>query len=73
MSIIGSIVGIRLDLAEVFALHAAGKTTVVRETRALDEVNAQHLPTDDVVSKILYFATRAIGHTTGSGPDIVPC
>lgn len=39
VSIIGSIVGTRLDLAEVFALHAAGKTTVVRESRSLDEVN----------------------------------
>ena len=39
ISLIGSIVGTRLDLAEVFELHAAGKTTVVRTTRELDEVN----------------------------------
>lgn len=37
--IVGSIVGTRLDLAEVFELHAAGLTKVVYETRALDEVN----------------------------------
>jgi alcohol dehydrogenase, propanol-preferring len=37
--IIGSIVGTRTDLREVFELHAAGKTTVIREIRPLDEVN----------------------------------
>jgi hypothetical protein len=35
-----SIVGTRQDLAEVFALHAAGRTRVVSQTRKLDEVNA---------------------------------
>jgi propanol-preferring alcohol dehydrogenase len=39
ISVIGSIVGTRLDLAEVFELHAAGKTQVVRTTRRIDEVN----------------------------------
>jgi propanol-preferring alcohol dehydrogenase len=39
-SVIGSIVGTRQDLAEVFALHAAGRTEVVTEPRKLDEVNA---------------------------------
>ncbi len=39
ISVIGSIVGTRLDLAEVFELHAAGKTKVVRTTRHLNEVN----------------------------------
>jgi propanol-preferring alcohol dehydrogenase len=39
ISVIGSIVGTRLDLAEVFELHAAGRTQVVRTTRRLDEVN----------------------------------
>lgn len=38
-SVIGSIVGTRNDLADVFALHAAGRTTVVTQTRKLDEVN----------------------------------
>ncbi|GAB3837877.1 zinc-dependent alcohol dehydrogenase [Dactylosporangium cerinum] len=38
-SIIGSIVGTRQDLAEVFALHAAGRTRVISQTRKLDEVN----------------------------------
>jgi len=39
ITIIGSIVGTRKDLAEVYALHALGRTTVIRETRRLDEVN----------------------------------
>ncbi|MGW3940502.1 zinc-dependent alcohol dehydrogenase [Streptomyces phaeochromogenes] len=39
ISVIGSIVGTRQDLAEVFALHAAGRTQVIAETRRLDEVN----------------------------------
>jgi alcohol dehydrogenase, propanol-preferring len=37
--IIGSIVGTRNDLAEVFALHAAGRTKVIAVDRKLDEVN----------------------------------
>lgn len=39
ISIIGSIVGTRQDLAEVFALHAAGRTTVIAESRMLEQVN----------------------------------
>ncbi|MET7699036.1 zinc-dependent alcohol dehydrogenase [Streptomyces sp. NPDC005485] len=38
-SVIGSIVGTRQDLAEVFQLHAAGRTRVVRESRPLASVN----------------------------------
>ncbi|MFF8993562.1 zinc-dependent alcohol dehydrogenase [Streptomyces sp. NPDC014983] len=38
-SVIGSIVGTRQDLDEVFRLHAAGRTKVIRETRPLDSVN----------------------------------
>ncbi|RLQ02405.1 alcohol dehydrogenase AdhP [Micromonospora sp. BL1] len=39
ITVLGSIVGTRADLAEVFALHAAGRTRVVYETRKLDEIN----------------------------------
>jgi alcohol dehydrogenase, propanol-preferring len=39
-SVIGSIVGTRADLADVFALHAAGRTRVIYETRPLGAVNA---------------------------------
>ncbi|WP_329347842.1 zinc-dependent alcohol dehydrogenase [Streptomyces sp. NBC_01261] len=38
-SVIGSIVGTRQDLTEVFQLHAAGRTKVISETRPLDTVN----------------------------------
>ncbi len=39
ISVIGSIVGTREDLAEVFRLHAAGRTRVDLEVRKLDEIN----------------------------------
>jgi propanol-preferring alcohol dehydrogenase len=39
ISVIGSIVGTRGDLAEVFKLHAAGRTRVIYETRKLEEIN----------------------------------
>jgi alcohol dehydrogenase, propanol-preferring len=39
ITVVGSIVGTRTDLREVFELHAAGKTRVIREVRPLDEVN----------------------------------
>lgn len=38
--VIGSIVGTRNDLTDVFALHAAGRTKVVAEPRQLNDVNA---------------------------------
>jgi propanol-preferring alcohol dehydrogenase len=37
--VVGSIVGTRTDLAEVFELHALGRTRVIRETRRLEQVN----------------------------------
>jgi alcohol dehydrogenase, propanol-preferring len=37
--VVGSIVGTRVDLQEVFELHAMGRTRVVHEERNLDEVN----------------------------------
>ncbi|MCW2634178.1 MAG: zinc-dependent alcohol dehydrogenase [Blastococcus sp.] len=49
-SVIGSIVGTRNDLADVFALHAAGRTTVVSVERKLDEVNES---IDDVRSGVV--------------------
>ena len=39
ITVVGSIVGTRADLREVFELHAAGKTRVTREVRPLDGVN----------------------------------
>ncbi|MYV44126.1 zinc-dependent alcohol dehydrogenase [Streptomyces sp. SID2888] len=46
-SVIGSIVGTRQDLAEVFQLHAEGRTRVIYETRRLSTVNES---IDDVLS-----------------------
>lgn len=40
ISIIGSIVGTRGDLAEVFALQAQGRTVVISESRRLADVNS---------------------------------
>ncbi|MEV6235020.1 alcohol dehydrogenase AdhP [Saccharopolyspora shandongensis] len=39
ITIVGSIVGTRGDLDEVFRLHQQGRTKVIREARRLDEVN----------------------------------
>jgi propanol-preferring alcohol dehydrogenase len=46
-SVIGSIVGTRNDLNDVFTLHAAGRTKVIAVDRKLDEVNQS---IDDVLS-----------------------
>ncbi|RNM16415.1 zinc-dependent alcohol dehydrogenase [Nocardioides pocheonensis] len=40
ISVIGSLVGTRNDLEDVFRLHAAGRTRVVAQTRKLEDVNA---------------------------------
>ncbi|GAA3023613.1 alcohol dehydrogenase AdhP [Kitasatospora albolonga] len=37
--VVGSIVGTRQDLAEVFRLHSLGRTRVVRESRRLEDIN----------------------------------
>jgi len=39
IQVIGSLVGTRVDLAEVFELHAGGRTRVVLEPRELEAVN----------------------------------
>lgn len=38
-SVIGSIIGSRNDLADVFALHGAGRTKIIAVNRKLGEVN----------------------------------
>jgi alcohol dehydrogenase, propanol-preferring len=38
--VLGSIVGTRIDLQELFELHAAGKTEVVYERRQPEQVNS---------------------------------
>ncbi|TMS00262.1 alcohol dehydrogenase AdhP [Nonomuraea basaltis] len=47
ISVIGSIVGTRADLAEVFQLHAQGRTKVIYQTRKLEEINQSF---DDVLA-----------------------
>ena len=39
IKVVGSLVGTRVDLAEMFELHADGRTRVVRESRKLNQVN----------------------------------
>jgi propanol-preferring alcohol dehydrogenase len=39
ITVVGSIVGTRVDLREVFELHAAGLTRVITEVRPLEDVN----------------------------------
>ena len=55
-SIIGSIVGTRNDLADVFALHAAGRTTVISVDRKLDEVNQsiEDVLAGDVPARVVF-------------------
>ena len=52
ISVIGSIVGTREDLAEVFRLHALGRTRVIAEPRKLDEIN-------DAIDEVLHGRTPA--------------
>src|SRR6185437_9222939 len=51
-SVIGSIVGTRADLAEVFDLHAAGRTRVIYETRPLAAVN-------EAIAEVLHGKAKA--------------
>jgi len=51
-SVIGSIVGTRADLADVFALHAVGRTTVSYETRPLAHVN-------EAIAEVLHGKAKA--------------
>ena len=51
-SVIGSIVGTRADLDDVFALYAAGRTRVIYETRPLAGVN-------EAIAEVLQGKARA--------------
>jgi len=52
ISVIGSIVGTRADLADVFALHALGRTRVIYEARNLAQVN-------ECIGEVLHGRARA--------------
>ncbi|GIT81783.1 zinc-dependent alcohol dehydrogenase [Leifsonia sp. LS1] len=76
ISIIGSIVGTRQDLAEVFALHAAGRTRVVAERRDIAGVNdAVHEVLAGSVAARLVFVydapTPSVDSATGTGASAV--
>jgi alcohol dehydrogenase, propanol-preferring len=54
--VLGSIVGTRVDLQEVFELHAAGKTEVIHERRRLDDVNSaiHEVETGQVKARLVF-------------------
>lgn len=56
ISIIGSIVGTRQDLREVFELHAAGRTRVIAESRRLEQVNESfdEVLAGDVAARLVF-------------------
>jgi propanol-preferring alcohol dehydrogenase len=56
ITVTGSIVGTRVDLAETYELHADGRTTVIRETRKLEDVNEafQEIEKGDVDGRIVF-------------------
>ena len=56
ITIVGSIVGTRTDLREVFELHAAGLTTVTREVRPLSDVNEAIADVEDghVAARVVF-------------------
>jgi propanol-preferring alcohol dehydrogenase len=56
ITVVGSIVGTRLDLREVFELHAAGKTRVIREERSLDDIRQamEDVLAGDVPGRIVF-------------------
>jgi propanol-preferring alcohol dehydrogenase len=56
ITVVGSIVGTRLELREVFQLHAAGKTRVIREERSLDDIenSMDDVLAGDVPARIVF-------------------
>ena len=56
ITVTGSIVGTRVDLAETFQLHQEGRTRVVRETRQLEDVNDafEEIEKGDVDARLVF-------------------
>jgi propanol-preferring alcohol dehydrogenase len=56
ITVVGSIVGTRVDLAETFELHADGRTKVVREQRPLEAVNdaIRQVEAGDIDARIVF-------------------
>ena len=59
ITVTGSIVGTRLDLAETFELHADGRTTITREQRRLVDVNEafRQVEHGDIDARIVFDLT----------------
>ena len=53
---LGSIVGTRIDLQEVFELHTAGKTEVVYQRRQLEDANTaiHEVETGQVKARLMF-------------------
>ena len=60
---LGSIVGTRIDLQEVFELHTAGKTEVVYQRRQLEDANTaiHEVETGQVKARIMFRPPLADG------------
>jgi alcohol dehydrogenase, propanol-preferring len=56
ITVVGSIVGTRVELRDVFDLHAAGRTQVIREERPLDDVERamEDVLEGDVPARIVF-------------------
>jgi propanol-preferring alcohol dehydrogenase len=56
ITVVGSIVGTRVDLAETLQLHAEGRTRVVRESRQLEQVNDafEQIEKGDVDARLVF-------------------
>ena len=75
ITIVGSIVGTRNELREVFELHAAGRTRVIREERPLAEVNEaiEEVEAGRVPARVVLRAlTLAADDTRPRGPQLRP-
>ena len=60
--VLGSIVGTRIDLQEVFELHAAGKTHMVYERRQLEDVNSaiHEVETGQVKARLVFASSSSL-------------
>ena len=56
ITVVGSLVGTRVDLRETFELHAEGRTHIVRESRQLEDVNEAMLEVErgDVEARLVF-------------------
>jgi propanol-preferring alcohol dehydrogenase len=56
ITVVGSLVGTRVDLRETFELHAEGRTHIVRESRKLEDVNEAMLELErgDVEARLVF-------------------